>query len=334
VIRLKGLSNRAAVILLVTLIFLLATTFSAGAKEPVGTIVTLEKTVEIKPAGAKEWKILKLKDNVHVEDTIRTGEDSRVKMFFVDDSTISLGPITTLRIDEHLFKPAESYRDSKFKLFLGKARVQVRGFFSKDSKYEVHTPTAVAGVKGTRFTVWVKSPTMTTIGVTQGQVSVRNVSPAIVGEQILTRNLATDVPISKPPQTPKHMDKQQINNLQKDTLAKGKVEGAVTKERGAKEEGAEGKMVGKEGGKRKGAAGAPPTGPPKATGRGAGEAFPKRRIQTKVVDVPPEHSIQRVSREQRRIVRKRRRRIHPENGNEGSQTNEGEEDGEGGCQTD
>jgi len=267
----EKVKNGAGVVLLVTLVFLLTASFPAGAEDPVGMARTAQNIVEVKRAGIARWRPLKLNDKIYVKDTIRTGENSRARIFFFDDSTISLGPITTLMIDEHLFKPAESYRDSKFKLFLGKARVQVRGFFSKGSKYEVHTPTAVAGVKGTRFTVWVKSPTMTTIGVTQGQVAVRNVSPAIVGEQILTRNLATDVPINKPPQTPKHMDKQQINNLQKDTLAKASGAGGAAK-----------KAV---------VAGAP-EGTPVAVGRGAGGPVARGTVQTNVVDTLPESSVQ------------------------------------------
>ena len=280
---LKGLPHRMGILLVVTLVFLLSVPLSAWAKGPVGTIVTLTQTVEIKPAGAEEWRALKLKDKIYVGNLIRTGENSRVKIFFVDDSTISLGPLSTLKIEEHLFNAAENYRNSKFKLLLGKARVHVRGFFSPDSKYEVHTPTAVAGVKGTKFIVWVKSPVLTTVGVIQGQVAVANSLPHIPGEVLLTGNLATDVPINKPPQPPKPMDTQQMNNLQKDVATKGQTDG--TKAGGVQEIAGGVKAVGK-------LAATPPPGTPGVVGGDMGEVLTAGTIQTNIVDTPPENSVQ------------------------------------------
>lgn len=91
---------------------------------------------------------LKLGQSIHVADKIRTGKNTRLKISF-KDSSIWLGQNTTFVVP----KPKEEKREESFlfKVLRGKVRAKVKPGDFKD--FEVATPTAVAGVRGTEFFV-------------------------------------------------------------------------------------------------------------------------------------------------------------------------------------
>ena len=199
-------------VLLSLLIFAGSTVYLSSA-DAVGKVTTMEGEVEVKPGESETWKALNLGDEVYPKDTIKTAEDSKVEIFFIDESSVSIGPQTTIKIEKLIYSPAKNYRDSSMRLLLGKTRFNVRRLFSRESKFEVRTPTAVAGVKGTRFIVWVLSPVLTRIAVDEGQVSVRNISPLVKGEVLLGRNFGTEIQINTPPSEPKSFGREQMQNM-------------------------------------------------------------------------------------------------------------------------
>jgi hypothetical protein len=101
---------------------------------------------------------VKLHDQVWFKDVIETKGDSRTKAFFDDDSMLTVGTNSRVEIDEYVYQPDNNVRRAVVKLMQGQVRALVSKVFKANgSKFEVHTPSAVAAARGTYFTVWVEN---------------------------------------------------------------------------------------------------------------------------------------------------------------------------------
>jgi len=94
---------------------------------------------------------LKPGSKIYLNDRIMTLKESKVQLIFRDDSVLTLAPESELIIDVESFSRVSGRRNSKFSLLKGKVRSVVgKSFSTKGSKFEIHTQTAVAGVRGTQ----------------------------------------------------------------------------------------------------------------------------------------------------------------------------------------
>jgi len=110
--------------------------------------------------------------SVAIGDLITTGEEARARILFKDDSILTLARNTKLEIKEYLIEKDKRY--SIISLHAGKLRTEVTKFLTPESKFEVHTPTAIAGARGSDWLSVVESNPGTTIYCLQGSISVFN----------------------------------------------------------------------------------------------------------------------------------------------------------------
>jgi FecR protein len=158
----------------IALLLLLVLTPSAGWSEEVGTIAALQGTVDIGRGGA--WSAAQIGTPVDLNDQIRTGKPGRARVLFRDQSVINIGDESLLRIDEQVFDPAGASQ-SVFELLRGKVRTLVSEYYKEpQARFEVHTGTSVAGVRGTEFVVVYDDANHVSevVGVS-GEVAVRSV---------------------------------------------------------------------------------------------------------------------------------------------------------------
>jgi hypothetical protein len=92
-------------------------------------------------------------------DVLRTGADGRLGVVLRDDTRVSLGPDTEIRIDRFLFAPAQGQLALVLKMARGVA-AYVSGKIAKLSPEAVRleTPVAIVGVRGTEFAAKVETP--------------------------------------------------------------------------------------------------------------------------------------------------------------------------------
>ncbi len=91
---------------------------------------------------------------VHQNDVLETGPRGRIKILFADDSVLTVGEETRLKVSRYAYRKKEKKRRSIFNLFKGRVRALVSRFIaSRSNRFEIHTPTAVAGVRGTDLEV-------------------------------------------------------------------------------------------------------------------------------------------------------------------------------------
>ncbi len=121
---------------------------------------------------------VKVGDPVWVKDVIRTKSNSKAEILFIDGNTIKISQRSRIDISEYL---AEENRSSEIlKLHRGRVEAIVPEKNAKRisvspsaHKFEIHTPCAVTGVRGTRYWTY-QWENCATIAVQEGKVYVFN----------------------------------------------------------------------------------------------------------------------------------------------------------------
>lgn len=116
------------------------------------TVAFISGPVESQAGGAGEWKKVSQNAEITMADAIRTGEKAFAKLNFPDGSKVFLDEKTSLNLKEVKMPGTEkSTLDIVLEVITGSIFCDVTK--RENSKFEVETSTAVAGVKGTRFVV-------------------------------------------------------------------------------------------------------------------------------------------------------------------------------------
>jgi hypothetical protein len=135
-------------------------------EETIGQLTAVQGKVTLAHSGAPSTASAQIGDGVLFKDIIETQSESRTKALFLDDSVLTVGDHSRVEITEYIFDPKQSKRSVVVTLIKGNLRALVgKVFAGKGSKFEVHTPTAVAAARGTHFVVWVE-------GATSGVVNI------------------------------------------------------------------------------------------------------------------------------------------------------------------
>ena len=184
---------------------LLSATFSYA--KSVGEVAILINTAQELEDKKLDWDSLKLKDPVMAESLVRTLEASKLKVSLIDGSYILLTENSKTKV-ENIEKEGKSF----LRMFTGKLRAVVKKVVGPKSKFEVRTPTAIVGVKGTNFIV-ILTKDMTEIVVIEGSVSVANILEGILGDVIVKANYYTKVRRFEPPDDPIEMSQSELDKF-------------------------------------------------------------------------------------------------------------------------
>jgi len=195
--------------LLIGALLLVATTAVA---EDIGTVAATSGAADVGRAGA--WTPAAVGMTVQLGDQLRTGADGKIRVVFRDDSVIDLSEGSSLVLDQQVFDPDAGRFTSLLRLVQGKARAFVGSYYkTPGASYEVQTPTAVAGVRGTSFLVSYSPDADATdvVGI-YGQIQVRNVNERIGGTVYITANETTTVMRNRPPTSPQQVDERLLSS--------------------------------------------------------------------------------------------------------------------------
>jgi FecR protein len=143
-------------------------------------------------------------------DQLQTSAESEATILLIDGSQLTLSDSSTIVIDPSVVGPRPA--DSVVNLFKGKLRsvVNLRG--GNLPEFEVHTPNAVIGVRGTDFeTEYIEGRPCpgfpqclryTDVGVYKGIVEVRNPTSTSSASVRVSGGYETTVPCELPPANP------------------------------------------------------------------------------------------------------------------------------------
>ena len=167
--------------------------------EVIGRLVRMEGTVNFRYSFQDTWKPTIPQMAINTGIWLQTAKGARAILSFGKKAVITVNEDTVLEVKETAINPDGTIR-VKTNLTRGKIWSLVEKLKNEKSRYEVETPTAIAGVRGTTFMVTVNPDGQSSrIGVVEGEVGVRNLGekPAYV---ILKENMATVVVYNQPPQ--------------------------------------------------------------------------------------------------------------------------------------
>src|SRR5690606_3762188 len=131
---------------------------------PAARVVSVQGTVELRPAGTDAWTPAMLDDALCIGDALRVGRASRAALALANDATLRLDQRTTLQL-----RGVAEERRSLLDLLLG----SVYFFSHRPRALEVGTPFVNAAAEGTEFLVRVEADRAEVV-MLDGRVLLRN----------------------------------------------------------------------------------------------------------------------------------------------------------------
>lgn len=162
-----------------------------------GVVTFIKGDVWTLSKGAEARVVLKTGDVVGQGAQIETGEKSTVEITFKDGSAFFLRPDTRLCI--RTARQRQPYFIIR-RLFVpvGRTMMHIQKSTGEDSRFEIHTPSAVSAARGTQFRVSVDNDKTTRTEVLAGVVGVAGTGKEVV----LDQGQGTWVEKGKQPNTP------------------------------------------------------------------------------------------------------------------------------------
>jgi hypothetical protein len=136
---------------------------------PSAFIASFEGDVQMKKAGTTNWIKAEVKATLEASDSIKTGTDSKISITFFDGSTIEMTSNAQIEIKELIKGKTTSIR---LKQDIGETLSKVKNLADTASRYEIETPAAIAGVRGSQMRVTVAPDGTTVVQNVEGKISV------------------------------------------------------------------------------------------------------------------------------------------------------------------
>ena len=146
-----------------------------------------------------ETKVVNVNDQIFKQEIIETNSVSSTQILFMDETVLSIGPDSRLIMDEMVYDS-----DSNTGKFVVTAS---RGLFTfitgslASESYEINTPTATIGVRGTKFDLFVSRKGASTVILRSGAVDMKNIRSGAT-RRVATVGLATSIVTQKSEPTP------------------------------------------------------------------------------------------------------------------------------------
>lgn len=170
-----GLAIRAQVRLLAVLLgLLLAVTASEAYAQPVGQAVAVSGSVSA--SGQAGVRALIAGGPVFMGDTIDTGAFGEAQIVFTDATKLAVGPGSRIILDAYVVQTRTTA--SRFAINTARGAIRFISGGSRSNAYQVTTPTATIGIRGTAFDVSARTAQRTNALLYDGRISACNVAGA------------------------------------------------------------------------------------------------------------------------------------------------------------
>lgn len=195
----------------------------ANAQNVHGILKVVKGDVQIK--GAKTGQVSKARIGAKVfpKDVVITAKDARAKIVMVDNNEINISPESQIEIQHYEFDPAKGKKEVLLNVIYGKVRAKVeQKYDGKTSRFQVKTPAAVAGVRGTDFlTSFNRSTRASSVVTFTGKVEFGTPGPggSIANAVSVTPGTQASSTGGAPPTAPAPVPKSQLAVMDSDTQA-------------------------------------------------------------------------------------------------------------------
>ncbi len=177
-----------------------------------GKVTFVHGEAHVQRVGEEEWAFLSPGDKISQGSRLKTGKASSVEVTFDDKNSLFLRPNTSVGVTRsERSGPSLSLRN--FYLSIGKAIATLKEALGSGSRMEIHTPSAIASVRGTEFRVSTDEKESTRTEVLIGAVRVDAAKKAVnlrQGEGTYVQKGSAPVPARKLSAPPKPIDLKPI----------------------------------------------------------------------------------------------------------------------------
>ncbi len=201
--------------------FAMAFSFAVQAQTVQGVMMVVKGDIKVTGADGK-IEAGKVGKKVSAGDTILAGADSRAKIVMADKNVINVSPDSKIVIEKYE-NDGKDKKNVELNVVYGKVRASVEQKYDGDkSKFNIKTPSAVAGVRGTDFLMGYNQGTKTAQVITfSGSVAVGQPGPGgtIKNPVFVQAGQMTSAGAGKTPETPKSVPKEDLNKMNNETKA-------------------------------------------------------------------------------------------------------------------
>jgi hypothetical protein len=174
-----------------------ATAFIGGAAASAQEVIGVAAVVRNEVDQALATRVIRINagENITHDEVVKTGPDSAAKLVFSDNTNLAMGPGSTLTLNKFVYSGEHTYEKATFQLVKGAFRFTTGG--SDKRAYEIKTPTATIGVRGTAMDILVDDQTLiTTVVLQHGAGSVCNSGGCVQLTQVGQTATATSNSVS------------------------------------------------------------------------------------------------------------------------------------------
>ena len=148
---------------------------AAQADDTAAIVTMIDGKAHVYNKGDSTGTPLKRKDPVRTGQEIRVGERSRLELKYPDGTFMRFSERSTVKMEELSYDRKTQEKSVRVSMVIGKLWARVKRLMTTDSRVEVKTVNAVAGVRGTTYRVNVEEDNSALIRVYDGSVDVKGV---------------------------------------------------------------------------------------------------------------------------------------------------------------
>lgn len=185
------------------------------------TLRDVSGDVQVKGASSEALKKAEAGQQLAPHETLITGDDGSCRLIMPDKNALEIYPHTHFQIEEYSNDPAENKKMALFQLVTGKVRARVGEKYDGEKQlFQIHTPVAVAGVRGTDFILdYDKLEKTSQVTTLEGEVrfgrpgpnrTIVDAVPVAAGKRSVARS-------GKPPTKSEVVPKAQLHEMGKGT---------------------------------------------------------------------------------------------------------------------
>jgi ferric-dicitrate binding protein FerR (iron transport regulator) len=147
----------------------------SAAAETAAVVTRLDGTATVAAKGSKASTPLKKNDQILKGQEVRVGERSRIELKYPDGTIMRFAERSTIKMEDISYDSKTQSKKVKVDLGGGKLWANVKKLTTSDSRVEVKTVNAVAGVRGTTYRVNVDEDNSAMVKVYDGSVNVTGI---------------------------------------------------------------------------------------------------------------------------------------------------------------
>jgi len=139
--------------------------------------------VQVYARGTSGAQALAEGDKLEDQSVVETGANGSVVFAFPDGSVVSVGPSSSMTIKLLEYNRGGQWRTRAFYLRFGQLWARVGPYFGQESEMKVYTPSSIAAVRGTTFSVYQEPKGQSDVMCVQGTVEAQGFTgaPQLVG---------------------------------------------------------------------------------------------------------------------------------------------------------